>query len=119
MDAGAPLLGKLPNGIQVGGHTDARPYKAGGKSNWDLAFERANKARTVLEAGGLRPGQAIAQSFRGCLRNIIPFLAYGVILLVLALVASIPLLLGWFVLTPGLIASVHAAFRDIYFEGRQ
>ena len=54
----APMLGKMPNGVQVGGHTDARPYKAAGKSNWDLSFDRANKARQVLEASGLRPGQS-------------------------------------------------------------
>ncbi len=52
------LLGKLPNRIQVGGHTDSRPFPAASLlTNWDLAFARANAARRVLEANGLRAGQ--------------------------------------------------------------
>jgi chemotaxis protein MotB len=51
-------LGKLPNFIQIGGHTDSRPYPpASGITNWDLAFERANAARRVLETHGLWQGQ--------------------------------------------------------------
>jgi len=53
----APILEKLPNGIQVGGHTDARPFPEGsGRSNWNLSFERADNARKVLEANGLSRG---------------------------------------------------------------
>jgi chemotaxis protein MotB len=51
-------LGRLPNQIQIGGHTDGRPFAPdAGISNWELAFARANAARRVLEASGLRPGQ--------------------------------------------------------------
>jgi chemotaxis protein MotB len=54
----APMLAKLPHGIQIGGHTDARPFPPGSpKSNWQLAFDRADAARRVLEASGVRPGQ--------------------------------------------------------------
>jgi chemotaxis protein MotB len=53
-----PVLARLDNQIQVHGHTDARPFPAGsGRSNWQLSFERADKARAVLEKSGLRPGQ--------------------------------------------------------------
>jgi chemotaxis protein MotB len=53
----APVLAKLPNPLQVGGHTDARPFPAGSpQSNWQLAFARADAARRVLEGAGLRPG---------------------------------------------------------------
>jgi chemotaxis protein MotB len=56
-------LGKLPNQIEIGGHTDARPFAtASGLTNWDLAFARANAARQVLEARGLRPGQVLRVS---------------------------------------------------------
>jgi chemotaxis protein MotB len=52
------VLGKLPNNVQIGGHTDSRPFApAAGKTNWELSFERANAARKILEANGLRPGQ--------------------------------------------------------------
>jgi hypothetical protein len=60
--------------------------------------------------------QAITRSFKGCLRNIVPFLIYGVVLLVLGFIASIPLALGWLVLGPVILGSVYAAYRDIYFE---
>src|SRR5262249_22429643 len=54
----APVLGALPNPIQVGGHTDGRPFPANSPtSNWNLSFARADAARRVLEASGLRPGQ--------------------------------------------------------------
>jgi chemotaxis protein MotB len=53
-------LGKLPNRIEVGGHTDARPFAAGSQqSNWDLSFARANAARQVLEERGLYPNQVL------------------------------------------------------------
>jgi chemotaxis protein MotB len=54
----APVLARLDNQIQVHGHTDARPFPAGsGRSNWQLSFERADRARAVLEKSGLRAGQ--------------------------------------------------------------
>jgi hypothetical protein len=60
--------------------------------------------------------RAMTQSFKACLRNIVPFLIYGVVLLVLGFIASLPLALGWLVLGPVILGSVYAAYRDIYFE---
>ncbi len=59
---------------------------------------------------------AVKGSFTGCLKNVVSFLVYGVVMLVLSIVASIPLFLGWLVLGPVLAASVYTAFRDIYFS---
>src|SRR6187551_813371 len=54
----APVLARLSNQIQVHGHTDARPFPTGsGRSNWQLSFERADRARAILEKSGLRSGQ--------------------------------------------------------------
>ena len=50
-------LGKLPNHILIGGHTDAMIYPGKAYTNWELSADRANTARRVLEASGLRPGQ--------------------------------------------------------------
>ena len=61
------------------------------------------------------PVEALKQSWSGCLRNIVPFLIYGVVLFVLSLVASLPIMLGWLVLGPVMAASVYASYRDIYF----
>ena len=54
----AGVLADMPNTVQVGGHTDSRPYAPGStKTNWELSFERADAARRVLEGNGLRPKQ--------------------------------------------------------------
>lgn len=57
---------------------------------------------------------AVAQSFRACLKNIAPFLLYGLALFVLAVVATIPFGLGWLVAGPLMVASVYTAYRDIF-----
>ena len=57
---------------------------------------------------------SIKGSFSGCLRNVVPFLVYGVAGLLLAIVATIPLGLGWLVLGPVIAASVYTAYRDIF-----
>jgi len=59
--------------------------------------------------------EAMKESFTGCLRNVVPFLVYGLVGLVLATLASIPFGLGWLVLGPVFVASIYAAYRDIYF----
>lgn len=53
----AQELGKLPNRVVIGGHTDSFAYCTGGRTNWELSSERANSARRVLEASGLQKGQ--------------------------------------------------------------
>ena len=58
---------------------------------------------------------ALKASFLGCLKNMVPFLIYGLILLGFAILASIPFGLGWLVLAPVIGASIYTAYRDIYF----
>jgi uncharacterized membrane protein len=62
------------------------------------------------------PVEAMQESFVGCLKNIVPFLVYGLIGLVFAILASIPVGLGWLLLGPVLIGSLYASYRDIYLE---
>jgi chemotaxis protein MotB len=51
-------LGKLPNKISVEGHTDAKPYSgARAYDNFDLSSERANEARRMMQAEGVRADQ--------------------------------------------------------------
>lgn len=64
----------------------------------------------------LPPGQALGQSFQACLKNILPFLLYGVLLVLLSFVATLPAFLGWLVLGPVLAASIYSAYRDIFFS---
>lgn len=58
---------------------------------------------------------ALKESFAGCLKNIVPFLLYGVVLMIAGFIASIPILLGWLVLGPIVAGSIYASYRDIYF----
>ena len=51
-------LGSLPNTISIEGHTDSKPYAGkDGYDNWDLSSDRANEARRLMQAEGLRSEQ--------------------------------------------------------------
>jgi chemotaxis protein MotB len=51
-------LGKLPNNVLIEGHTDAKPFSRDGSySNWELSADRANSARKLMQASGLRSDQ--------------------------------------------------------------
>ena len=72
-------------------------------------------APPLVAFDGLGALDALKASFRGCLKNIVPFLIYGLIVFGFAILASIPFLLGWLVLAPVIGASIYTSYRDIYF----
>ena len=54
----AAELGKLPNRISIEGHTDYKAYSgARAYDNWDLSSQRANEARRLMQAEGVRAAQ--------------------------------------------------------------
>lgn len=57
---------------------------------------------------------ALRESFTGCIRNVVPYLVYGLVMLVFAILASIPVGLGWLVLGPVLAASIYTSYKDIF-----
>jgi chemotaxis protein MotB len=58
LQAIATEVGKVSNDVVIEGHTDSVAYANGEKyGNWELSADRANAARRVMEASGLRPGQ--------------------------------------------------------------
>lgn len=65
---------------------------------------------------GVPPLDAMKASFGACLRNFVPFLLYGVVMLVLCIVAVIPIGLGLLVWIPLSFTSTYAAYRDIFTE---
>jgi uncharacterized membrane protein len=71
-------------------------------------------APALVVLRGDEPLAAMKNSFVGCLRNVPPFLVYGLIGLGLAILATIPLGLGWFVLAPVYAATVYASYKDVY-----
>lgn len=64
--------------------------------------------------GGEAPVAALKASFFAVAANWAPFLVYGLIYIVLALLASIPLMLGWLLLLPLTLASAYVAYREIF-----
>ena len=60
--------------------------------------------------------EAMKLSFKGCLRNMVPFLVYGVVGIILAIIASIPLALGWLLLLPTMICSTYVSYREIFID---
>jgi uncharacterized membrane protein len=57
---------------------------------------------------------AMKSSFQGCLRNMLPFLVYGIVGFLLAIVAVIPLGLGFLVLGPVMWGTMYVGYRDIF-----
>lgn len=59
----ADEIGRMPNQVVIEGHTDARPYRYvsefSGYGNWELSTDRANAARRLLQAHGVRPEQVV------------------------------------------------------------
>jgi len=53
-------------------------------------------------------------SLRAFLQNMIPLSVYALLLLPFALLASLPMMLGWLVLLPVIITSLYAIYRDIF-----
>ncbi len=54
----AAQIGTLPNKISVEGHTDAQPYsRVSSYGNWELSSDRANMARRLMQASGVRADQ--------------------------------------------------------------
>jgi chemotaxis protein MotB len=54
----ASELKTLPNDLLIEGHTDAAPYSTGADyGNWELSADRANAARRLLQANGVRANQ--------------------------------------------------------------
>ncbi len=62
----------------------------------------------------IAPLDAMKASFSACLKNIVPFLVYGVILFVLCVIAMIPFGLGMLVMVPVMMGSVYASYVEIF-----
>jgi uncharacterized membrane protein len=73
-------------------------------------------APALVALEGLSALNAMKMSFSGCLKNILPFLLYGIIAMVLFILATIPIGLGLLVVVPMLTASIYTGYRDIYFS---
>jgi uncharacterized membrane protein len=60
------------------------------------------------------PVQAMKLSLRAFLHNVGPMLVYGITFLLLAILATLPMMLGWLVLLPLVFTSLYASYCDIF-----
>ena len=60
------------------------------------------------------PVQAMKLSLRAFLHNVGPMLVYGITFVFLAILASLPMMLGWLILLPLVFTSLYASYRDIF-----
>lgn len=75
-------------------------------------------APALVALRGDSPVDALKSSFSASLRNVPPLLVYGLMSIAFAILATIPLGLGWIVLAPVFVGSVYASYRDI-FQGTE
>ena len=71
-------------------------------------------APALVFFNNMPPLDALKASFNACLKNILPFLIYGLIVLVLAFFAALPIFLGFLVLLPVISGSIYGSYRDIF-----
>lgn len=62
------------------------------------------------------PLDAMKLSFAACMKNMMPFLTYGAIAFVLAVIAMLPVGLGMLILAPVLLAAMYVSYRDIFYQ---
>lgn len=60
------------------------------------------------------PVEALKLSLRAFLANIGPMLVYGVVMMLSAVLATLPVFLGWLVLLPVVFTSLYACYCDIF-----
>ncbi|TFH12576.1 MAG: hypothetical protein E4H07_01410 [Nitrosomonadales bacterium] len=64
----------------------------------------------------MSPYAAMRLSFFGCLSNFIPLQIYGISLIILTIISSIPYGLGFFILIPTVFASIYASYKAIFVD---
>ncbi|MCW8950364.1 MAG: BPSS1780 family membrane protein [Sedimenticola sp.] len=72
-------------------------------------------APALIAMEGLSALAAMKLSFAGCMKNILPFLVYSIVMCIILVVGSIPVGLGLLVVMPIITASMYTAYRDIYY----
>jgi uncharacterized membrane protein len=71
----------------------------------------------LVTFNGVPPIEAIKSSVNASLKNVVTLLVFLVIYFVLAVIASIPIFLGFLVLAPVTAAALYAAYRDVFATG--
>ncbi|SEN09428.1 BPSS1780 family membrane protein [Nitrosomonas marina] len=62
----------------------------------------------------LQPIPAMKKSFFACLKNIIPFQLYGILLIIFSIFALMPYGVGLVILIPTIFASIYVSYKNIF-----
>lgn len=62
----------------------------------------------------LAPIAAMKASFNACLRNIGAFTVYGLVVVALWIIATLPAFIGLVIVLPVIFCSIYAAYRDLF-----
>ncbi len=72
-------------------------------------------APPLIALSDLSAFSAMRLSFVGCLKNVLPFLLYGLAGMLLVIVGALPFGLGLLIVMPMIMASIYTGYRDIYY----
>lgn len=71
-------------------------------------------APALVVLKGVAPLDAVKMSLTATLKNIVPYIVYSLLMMLLLIVASIPLGLGLLVAIPMMICSCYLAYKDMF-----
>ena len=71
-------------------------------------------ATPLVMLDDMAPIESIKTSFSACLTNILPLLVFGIVYILLAIVAAIPILLGFLILIPVSILAMYCSYKSIF-----
>ena len=71
-------------------------------------------APALVFFNNMAPVEALKASFNACLKNTLPFLILGLIVIVLMFFAALPVGLGFLVLFPVLAGTLYASYQDVF-----
>lgn len=73
-------------------------------------------APALVAIEGVSALTAMTLSFKACLKNMLPFLVYGIIATLLFIIGALPVFLGLLIVVPVIMASVYTGYRDIFYS---
>lgn len=121
MAGGAALVGILMSSQPAGDPAIIQQAVAGagaavlfGVILFSLLLMSMQFAPMLVFFHNIAPVAAMKLSLRAFFSNIGPMFVYGMAFLLLAILASMPMMLGWLILMPMVFTSLYASFCDIF-----
>ncbi len=71
-------------------------------------------ATPLVMLDNMKPVASVKASFSACLQNILPLLVFGIVYILLAIIAAIPLFLGFLILLPVSILAMYCSYKSIF-----